>query len=280
MWEEGGEGYELRRDVKQHILQVLDRFPGGNLRAAAKAIRIVGSICTNTYTEYVDVDVHIEPKEIKRFNEEDQLKVMKWFNENRDAINGWIEKHPIEVYLQLDPNQDLLSDGCYDLINDVWQKGPKIVPTNYDPYENFKGIADEIRKQVSSADVLLGELKRDVIDYDVIKRAMEEMDLENKKLLLSKLSSKLKEIEDDIEALYSKRKEWIRIRRTASKPSTPEQARRDVELVKKWQDSNATFKFLNRYQYMRVIRDLADLLKDEKISSDDVETIKGIVGVA
>lgn len=279
VWQKVDAGWTLRRDVKQHILSVLGRYPGVNLRAIAQSIRIVGSICTNLYADDADIDVHIEPKDKTKYTIERQVQVMRWFNDNRDAINGWIGKHPIEVYLQLDPNQDLMSDGSYDMLNDVWEKGPRIVSMDYDPYEDFKGISGEIRKQVSKADELFGELKRDVIDYSVITNAIDRMPAEVKKTLLTKLTSKLKEIENDIELLYSKRKEWTKIRRNASKPSTPEQARKDIKLANKWKDTNAVFKFISRYQYMKVIKDLSDLLKDGEISPEDVKSIRKTVGV-
>jgi len=67
IWQGVEDGYELKRDIKQQIQLVLNRYPGENLISIAKAIRIVGSICTNLYTESVDIDVHIEPniKELK-----------------------------------------------------------------------------------------------------------------------------------------------------------------------------------------------------------------------
>jgi len=211
--------------------------------------------------------------------EEFQDNVIKWFNTNRAKIDGWISSHPAEIYIQLDPKQDLMSDGCYDLLKDEWLVGPKIVPMNFDPYDDFTHIADDIRSAVEDADVLFGELKRDVIDHTVIKQAMERMSGEDKKRLLQKLQDKLNEIEDDIEVLYKKKGEWTDARRKASKPATPEQALDDVKLAKKWRDVNATFKFVNRYQYLRTINDLRELLADEEISSDDVDRIKSIMGV-
>lgn len=211
--------------------------------------------------------------------EEFQDIVIKWFNEHRDEIKGFIADHPVEIYIQLDPKQDLMSDGCYNLLEDEWLVDPKIVPMDYDPYEDFSHIADDIRDAVESADVLLGELKRDVIDYDVIKQAMERMSGEDKEKLIQKLQDKLNEIEDDIETLYGKRKEWVDARRKASKPTTPEQALKDVGLAKKWRDTNAQFKFVNRYRYLKTIRDLQELLADEKITPEEVDKIKGIMGV-
>ena len=280
IWDKDDQGrYTLRTVVRQKILDILSKYPDRNLRDIAKEIHIVGSLATNQYTDDADIDVHVIPKDIELWSEDDVDKVIKWFNEHRDEFRGFIESHPIEVYVQLDPNQDLMSDGCYDLSNDEWLIGPKVVPMDTDPYSDFSHIADDIRDAVESADVLLGELKRDVIDYDVIKQAMERMPGEDKEKLLLKLQDKLDEIEDDIETLYGKRKEWVDARRKASKPATPEQALEDVELAKNWKDVNATFKFINRYHYLRTIKDLQELLADEEISSDEVDKIKSIMGV-
>jgi len=211
--------------------------------------------------------------------EELQDNVIKWFNEHRDELEGFIDNHPIEVYLQLDPNQDLMSDGCYNVLEAEWLTGPKIVPLDYDPYEDFSDIFDDLRDSVEQADLLFGELKRDVIDFEVIQKAMEQLPAEQKELFLKRLKNKLQEIEDDIEILFKKRKEWVDARRQASKPSSPEEALKDVELAKRWKDVNAQFKLINRYKYLKVIRNLEELLADEEITPDEVDKIKSIMGV-
>jgi len=75
--------------------------------------------------------------------------------------------------------------------------------------------------------------------------------------------------------LYKERKDFIDIRSTID----AEQALKDVEYMKKWNDDNATFKFINRYKYLKTIGDLKDLLADEKITPDEVDKIKSIMGV-
>ncbi len=280
VWQKTDDDYELRQDVKRHILAVLDRYPAENLRRIAATIHIVGSINTNQFADDADIDVHIQPRDITGYDEEIPMQVKKWFDQNRDAINGWIGDHPIEVYLQLDPAQDLMSDGVYDLLADKWVVGPKEQAQDYDPYEDFSHIADQIRDEVRDADALFGELKRDVIDHEVIQQAIERMPEEQRQQLVVKLEAKLQEIETGIEALYKERGEWSTARRTASKPATPEQARQDVELARKWKDQNAVFKFINRYQYMQVIGDLKKLVgDDDKLDSKDVNKIKSITGV-
>lgn len=287
VWNKEDNTYTIKPEVKRKILDIINKYPEMDLVDTAAAgiskaatIHIVGSIATNQYLLDSDIDVHIGVSKDASFHGDEvfQKKVGGWFNENRDEIDGYIEKHPIEIYLQYNPAQDLMSDGCYDLLADKWMIRPKIAPSDYDPYEDFSHIADDIRGAVQNADVLLGELKRDVIDYDVIRQAIEKMTGEDKEHFLRNLQDKLIEIENDIKTLYSKRKEWVDMRHFASKPETPEQAMRDVELAKKWRDTNALFKFINRYKYLRVIKDLEKLLADDKISPWEIDTIKGIVG--
>jgi len=288
IWSKKGDTYELKPWAKRKIVNFIKKYPEVDLLdIAAKGeygyptIHIVGSIATNQWVEDSDIDVHIiVSKDSKYYNDEDfQKKVSKWFEEHRDEYDGYLKEHPIEIYLQSNYNQDLLGAGCYDLFRDKWIVGPKIVPLDYDPYEDFSDIADELRKSVQDADLLLGELKRDVIDYETIRRAMERLSPKQKKAFLEKLEKKLEEIEEDIETLYSKREEWVRARREASRPSTPEEALKDVELAKQWRDQDALFKFICRYHYLKTIKELKELLKDDKITPDEIGSIKKIVGI-
>jgi hypothetical protein len=278
IWQQEGDSYRMRQDVKDKIVRILDAYEPVDLMSMAREIRIVGSIGTNLYTDDVDIDVHIVPDDFSLWTEESVKELQVWFNENIDRLGGYIGKHPIEVYVQLVPSQDLLSDSAYDFLNDEWLVGPKVVSQDYDPYEDFSHIADDIRKSVQGADLLMGELKRDVIDFDTIKAAMETLPDDVKQRVHLKLKNKLQEIEDNIEALYGMRKDWVDARREISGSYSPEQVMQDVELAKKWKDINAQFKFINRYKYMKVVGDLEKLLSDDKISPEEVDVIKNVMG--
>ena len=278
VWTNAGGGYRLSKLAGQKILSILEQCPVNLLDIAAE-IYIVGSITTNLYTDDTDVDLHITPKNPERWSEDDVDDVRIWSEQNRDSIGGFIGTHPLEIYVQTNPNQDLLSEGVYDVKTRQWLKGPKIFSEDYNPYEDFTDIADEIRSSAEDADVLLGELKRDVIDYETIKTALSKMSPEQRKKFLATLQGKLEEIEADIEKLVSMKKEWVDARKSSSQPTTPEQALEDVEMAGKWRDSNAIFKFLSRYRYLKVIKDLGALIKkDEDLEADDVITIKRIIG--
>jgi len=283
IWDKDKDAYILKPDIKNKIKDVLAKYPWQDLNRVAKEIHITGSIGTNQYGEDTDVDIHIIPTDEMLSGSGDieklQKDIFKWYKNNRDDIGAYIDKHPIEVYLQLNPEQEFMSDALYSVLDDKWLVGPTLASSEFDPYEEFKDILKDVRAEASNADELLGELKRDVIDYEVIKQAVSGMSLKDQQRLKARLESKLDEIEKDIQDLMSKKQSWIDMRKAASKPSTPEEALDSVEIAKKWKDKNAIFKFLNRYNYMQLIGDLEKIIADKEIAPEEVNIIQGIVGV-
>ena len=288
VWEQEGEdSYVLRPEAKKQILDFLEKYPDRDIIGMAKeedgepTIHIVGSICTNQFSDEADVDVHVvlaEDEEL--FNDEDgRAEVKKWFEAHREEYGATIGEHPIEVYLQTSEEQDMASDGVYHLIRDEWLKGPKIVGTDYDPYDDFSHIFDELQELAGDTDLLMGELKRDVIDYDTISKAIQHLPEEQKEKLLGKMKAKLEEIEQDIDKLYGERKKMVDVRKRTSRV-TSDQAMKDAELSKEWDDANALFKFMDRYRYLKVISDLEDVAVDDgEVTGDEVDIVKDILGV-
>jgi hypothetical protein len=275
VWENEDGYYFLREEVKDIILALLDKYPDEDLLQRAREIRVVGSIGSNLYLDETDIDVHIIPEDFSKWNEERVKQVMDWYKENV-SFERMIGKHSIEVYVQLDPRQDLLSVSLYDVLEDTWIVGPKIVPLDYDPYKEFSHLADDIRSVFQEADLTIAELRRDVIDYDVIRQAMERLPGEQRKRLLQRLKTKLEEIEKGVEKLYAERGKMVDIRFL---PGTSKEAMKDVEQAQRWKNANAIFKFADRYQYLRAIGDLEELLKDDGvITPNEIDIIKGTLG--
>jgi ACT domain-containing protein len=282
IWIEHNGKYSLLPNVKKKILLTLQKYPKFSLLAIpGAAYHITGSIGTNQYQEDSDIDVHIIPIIGSNYDDEGvQKDVFIWFNEFREEIEGYVGRHPIEVYIQLNPNQEYLSEAVYDLVSDTWLKGPTITPIEFDPYEEFSDILDDIQEETGKADVLLGELRRDVIDYTVIREYVKKnLPIPVKQNLLVRLQSRLEEIEQDVKDLFTLRGEWVRDRNLSSQPTTVEQALSDIEMAKTWRDKNALFKFLNRYNYLKLIGDLETMIADEEISDRDVNIIRRMIGV-
>ncbi len=274
--------YKVRPKIKRKIFLILQLYPEGNLHEIEGAeYHITGSIATNQYQDDTDIDIHIVVPEGSSWDSEKvQKDVFRWYKKNREEIGAYVYGHPIEVYIQRNPSQEFLSDGVYDLVKDKWLKGPTIVSFDFDPYEEFEDILDDVIEEAEKADILLGELKRDVIDYNLIKSTIQKrLPKEVQKKLLSRLQIRAKEIEDDIEDLYKLRGEWVGDRKSSSQPTSVEQALKDVELAKSWRDKNAIFKFLNRYNYLKLIEDLYTMIEDNSISNQDVNVIRRMIGV-
>ena len=278
LWDKQGETYVLKSEIKSKLFTALDAYAGINLRDIAKELHLVGSTGTNQWTETSDIDVHVIPDTNKIPGDQETLQrdIKHWYKKQDIKIG----EHKIEVYLQLNPTQEYVGDTLYDLMKDEWVKGPKKVDKNFNPYEEFSDVIATIRDVVGETDKLMGELKRDVIDYDVIKTAVKSMNPETQGKLKTALQGKLQQIETDIQELMKDKKEWIEMRKNSSTPATPEQALKDVDYVKKWHDENAVFKFLSRYQYMRLIQDMEDMLSDDgKIDAEEVAQIQNMLGV-
>lgn len=279
VWNKKANVYTIKPEVKGQIFSVLDKYEPVNLREIADTIHITGSIGTNQYTHDADIDIHIitHPMKVKDGGIV-QKEVFKWFKENRDRLGAYVNDHPFEVYIQFNPKQELLAEAVYDLLEDKWVKGPKIVHVGYNPYTDFVELLDDVADAAEDADKLLGELKRDVIDYEIIRDVISRMTGVEMQRLFNNLLSKLQEIEDDINDLMKVKGRWIEMRRVSSLPATEAEALKDVELAKKWRDSNAIFKFLNRYRYMKIIGELERLMQDEEIGHEEVDVIKHVIG--
>lgn len=283
VWKENGDKVTLREDVRAKIDELLKLYPLLNLDTLSDEIHIVGSITTNQYNDSADIDVHIPiPDQSvlpKDKTPEDWVKdVFKFYRENPD-VDRYVGTHPIEVYLQLNPAQDLMSDGVYNYSKDEWIKGPTIKEASFDPYDAFADALATARDLASKADIEIGELKRDVIDYEVIKKAISEAPTDVKEKFVARLKSKLAEIEEDVRALMATRKEWLDMRKNASRPTSDTEAQEDIGLAKRWLDTNAVFKFLDRYEYHKLIKELEKMLETEKsISDTEVATIRQLLG--
>jgi hypothetical protein len=264
----------MRFENKEKILKLIELYPGFKLLSMIKEIHIVGSSCTNQYVSTTDIDVHIIIDEAKfdaaitgKFESRDKAikDLMKYSREATHQELTHIAKHPIELYIQLNPAQDLLSDGAYNLNTTEWLVGPKITDYDFDPYEYYHHLAGDITKIASEMDLELGELRRDTIDYDVIKNAIVGLPIEKRMKLKSKLTLKLDEIESDIQKLMALKKDIVDTRHNTS-PAKPG-----------YEKINTIFKFVDRYSYLRIIKELEKIVEDDVVEPEEIERLKSLL---
>ena len=280
VWEQTDDGYKLRKDVKDKIIKALSSFPELDLLNIAKEVKIIGSIGSNLYNDETDIDIHVIPniKLLQGVNlEELQHDIFSYYKENRDTNNWYAGKHPFEVYLQLDSLQDLMSIAVYDIITDNWIKKPEFKKLDYNPYEVFKDVYNNIKNLTKDTDIKIAELRRDYIDYKTIMSAFRELPDYYRTNLKNYLRDKIKELEEGILSLAKDRESWREMRREFSK--TPEEFKsiEDLRLSDKWQDANASFKFLDRYLYLKLTSDLGKLMDDGILDDEELKEIDNIL---
>jgi hypothetical protein len=281
VWNKDGDTYSLKSEVEKKIWDTLKKYPKADLPSKITELHVVGSIGTNQYDDSADIDVHfLMPAGSlgdEMTDEEWQQDIKKFFKENQEEFDLYIGEHPLEFYWQLNPDQELLADAFYNVTEKEWVKGPKLVDPSFNPYEKYKDALDDLRDILGDSDKLIGELKRDVIDYDVIKNALHDAPKEVQMNIKNMLQSKADEIQHDIDTLFKNRKEWVEMRKRSSTPDSPDQAMQDAELAKKWDHANAMFKFLDRYQYMTLIGDLEKFIEDEELTDDEIKQVQGLL---
>jgi len=250
----------IKNDIKKHI------EPYGDV----ERVYIIGSILTKTYRNDADVDIDIVIKP-NAIGEEEIEKVRKdLVGKFMGQVNGKNipgTQHPINYYIQVDRqiSDDHLknADGHFDVLNNMFTKVPNIPKFNIDLY------IDDFNKKVQEIDVVKGELKRDIIDYDELK-SLSVNDVLN---LQEKIKDKLEEIEDSIiqikdigDDLSYQRKEVF------LKDMTPDQIK--TFGVANNMPANVIFKLLEKYHYITFYKKCKQILDDGVVTDKEIESLK------
>jgi len=210
--------------LKQKVLDIIKK----DLKTFEKfgpvvSVKLIGSILGKRYRNDADLDIDI----LIDLPPEDRETIGLKARKSVSLINGRNipgTKHPINYYVQSDPavNDAHLetADGIFDVFKQKMEKRPK--DHKFDP----KVYQAEFEKKVSEIDVVKGELKRDIIDYEELKE-LSPKDIEG---LQKKISEKLKEIEDAIEKFSKMGDELMQARRDLfNRPMTPEEIKKEQE---------------------------------------------------
>jgi len=277
VWDTIDKSITLKKEVKAKIIETLKKFTEFDLYAIIQNIRVIGSITSNKYTDETDLDVHltIDTEKIPEGYDPESFRdyVKDWFDDNRDSIDAKINEHPIEVYIQLDYWRDFASDAVYDFDSDIWLVHPQLVSLDYDPYQIYSTIFDEVRETAAQIDITIGDVKRNVKDYQVMKDAIKFLDINQRRILSQKLREKVVEIKQDIDQLI-KIKDVLKDKRNlASAPASKEDALK-VKSDEEWIKNNIIFKSIARYGYFDIIKALKDLTEDKPITDVQVDQIE------
>ena len=233
---------------------------------------LIGSILTKRYRNDADLDINVLFDVPKEKQEEERLKLSKQFLSvsNPDNIQGKEipgTKHPINFYFltskETYDDQEKKADAVFDIENNKFIKRPDEFV--FDPSLYVK----EFEKKVQELDVIKGELKRDIIDYDELKELNPNDILD----LQDKINDKLEEIENDIEDVIKVGTTVDAERRSAfDTDMSPDEIRQFG--IKNRLPKNVIYKMLEKYHYLKFYKKCLKILDDGIVTDAEIASLK------
>jgi len=235
-------------------------------------IALIGSILTKRYRNDADLDINIlfdVPKE-KQEQERVDLSLKYLSAKNPDNIQGKEipgTKHPINFYFITDQetydDQNKKADAVFDIEKNKFIKRP-------DDFTFDKSIyMKDFERKVQEIDVVKGELKRDIIDYNELND-LQPNDILN---LQEKIKDKLEEIEDSLEDIVKIGDGVDDERRAAfNKDMSPDEIR--TYGVKNRLPKNVIYKMLEKYHYLKFYKKCKKILEDGVVTDKEVKDLE------
>jgi hypothetical protein len=233
---------------------------------------LIGSILTKRYRNDADLDINVLFDVPVEKQEDERVRLSKKYlsASNPDNIQGQLipgTQHPINFYFITDKktydDQEEKADAVFDIESNVFVKRPDEFVFDPDLYVR------EFERKVQELDVVKGELKRDIIDYN------ELIDLSPNDILnlQEKIKDKLEEIEDSIEQIVKIGDTVDAERRAAfDTDMSPDEIRQYG--VKNRLPKNVIYKMLEKYHYLKFYKKCKKILEDGIVTDKEVKDLE------
>ena len=252
--------------LKPVVLDMInDQLKDFERLAPVKKYSLIGSILTKRYRNDADLDINV----LFDVPEDEQEEKRLEFSKELAGINGRLvpgTQHPINYFVLTDPKLErankIKADGVFDIDKNKFIRRP--MPQDFNP----KKYERDFQKKVQEIDIIKGELKRDIVDYEELKQ-LTNNDVLN---LQDRVNSKLEEIEDSIRNLKDIGDTLVQDRRDIfSRDMTPDEIR-EYGIHNKL-PKNIIYKMLEKYHYMKFYKYLKKILEDDKITDKEINDI-------
>ncbi len=259
--------------IKSSVLKLInDQIKDFEKEYPVLKVSLIGSILTKRYRNDADLDLNVlfdVPKE-KQEQERVDLSLKYLSAKNPNNIQGKLipgTKHPINFYFITDQetydDQNKKADAVFDIEKNKFIKRPD--DFIFDPSLYVK----EFERKVQELDVVKGELKRDIIDYNELKD-LQPNDILN---LQEKIKDKLEEIEDSLEDIVKIGDGVDDERRAAfNKDMSPDEIR--TYGVKNRLPKNVIYKMLEKYHYLKFYKKCKKILEDGIVTDKEVQDLE------
>ena len=249
---------QMLESVRQQIYVLANEF---KTIVEIDDIWVKGSILTKNYTPRADIDVTIITHSEGSLDDDKTWDFVK----SMSGKNAGLSNHPINFFINfIKTKKDLEEikqnfDNIYSIVQNKWLKKTKDYSVDVDKY------MDSFKDSISSIDLDTMELRRNIIDFNSLRKFPKTMGAKLKDVA----NKKLKNIEAAIKRMIGKADETKKGRFMAfKKPLT-------LSELKKLKSKNALpeniiFKLTERYYYFELIKELDKILDNNKLKGDDV----------
>ena len=254
--------------IKDSVLRIIndtiekEYTPFGDV----KRVALIGSIITKRYRADADLDLDI----FMELNDSSEEMRRKLVSKTMGELNGKLipgTKHPINYYVQVNKKVSdehiEEADGIFDVRQNKFTKRPKEFKFDVNLY------LKDFQKQVDKIDILKGELKRDIIDYD------ELIDLKTGEIrdLEKRVKGKLDEIEESLKSLSDIGSKVDSDRKSAFLDDmTPDEIK--TFSIKNRLPANVIYKMLEKYHYTTFLKKCKMILDDGKVTDAEIDSLR------
>jgi len=259
--------------IKQSVLDMIeDQIKEFETEYPVIRIALIGSILTKRYRNDADLDINVLFDVPSDKAEDERLRLSKKYlsAKNPDNIQGKEipgSKHPVNYYFITDEktyeDQNAKADAVFDIRGNEFIKRPEDFVFDIDLY------IKDFEKKVQELDVVKGELKRDIIDYDEL-RELKPNEVTN---LKDRLNLKVKEIQNSLEDIIDMGDLLDAERRSAfDTDMTPNEIR--TFGIKNRLPKNVIYKMLEKYHYLTFYKKCKKILDDGEVSDAEIDSLR------
>ena len=259
--------------IKQSVLDMIEnQIKEFETEYPVIKIALIGSILTKRYRNDADLDINVLFDVPADKAEDERIRLSKQYLSvsNPDNIQGKDipgSQHPVNYYFITDQetydDQNSKADAVFDIRGNKFIKRPDDFDFDINLY------LKDFEKKVQELDVVKGELKRDIVDYNELSE-LKPGEIKN---LQDKLDIKLKEIEASLEDIINIGDLVDAERRTAfDTDMSPDEIR--TFGVKNRLPKNVIYKMLEKYHYLTFYKKCKKILDDGEVSDAEIDSLK------
>lgn len=272
----------LKREILERLFDGLKRNGFESPKSWITDVFLVGSSTTNQFDETSDIDVgftvdkaSFKRKEPRYRDLSDKSIDLVIKRAIIDQINDKLlfdTSHSVNYYYNK-PEDKSAFDSLYDIVTDLWERGPTTVPLDFNPEEEFPDVWDDARRLAEGFDIGIGNLRRDSIDTENIFKRIENSETpERYKCLLNKI---IFNIEKEIHKL-TKGHEDVWQKRKIAFSRDPDELRTLWNKSKNFSPENIRYKLLEKWRYIKLLHELEKIWAGDEPKENRVMSIANL----